>query len=104
ELHSPGQRHGDWQQLDSDRFELANRTELLHPRARLLWQRLRKRLGEHYGIRAECLHYHAADTYGGRFTKAPRRRRYFRSPAAADWQRGSRMPQRWRHKRLSDDL
>ena len=31
-----GQRHGGWQQLDPDRFEPPNRTELLHPRSRLL--------------------------------------------------------------------
>ena len=52
--HSPGQRHGGRQQLDPDRFELSDRTELLHPRSRLLSQRLPKRVGEHDGISAKC--------------------------------------------------
>ena len=35
-------------------LNLLDRTELLHPRSRLLSQRLEQRLGEHRGISAEC--------------------------------------------------
>ena len=61
-LHFAGQRHGVRQQLDPDRFEPPNQTELLHPRARLLSQRLPKRLGEYRGNSAECL-YRTADNH-----------------------------------------
>ena len=43
------------QQLDPDRLELADRTELLRPRPRVLSDRQSERLGEHHGIGAECL-------------------------------------------------
>src|SRR6185437_10794143 len=55
DLHSPGQRYGDWKQLDTNRFEFADRTEHLHSRAGLLSLRLLQRLGEHHGISAECV-------------------------------------------------
>src|SRR6185437_4852107 len=55
DLHSPGQRYGDWKQLDTNRFEFADRTEHLHSRAGLLSLRLLQRLGEHHGIGAECV-------------------------------------------------
>ena len=42
-------------------LSLSDRTELLHPRSRLLSQRLPKRLGEHHGIRAECFYCWAAN-------------------------------------------
>ena len=55
DLRFPGQRYGDWKQLDTNRFELADRTEHLHSRAGLLSPRLLQRLGEHHGIGAECV-------------------------------------------------
>ena len=64
-----GQRHGIRQQLDPVRFELADRTELLHPRSWLLSQRLQQRLGEHHGIRPECFYRRRPYTYAGRSRK-----------------------------------
>ena len=60
ELRPARQRHRGGQQLDPDRFEPPPRTELLHPRSRLLCQRRPKHVGEHRRIRAECFPHHGA--------------------------------------------
>ena len=57
------------QQLDPDRFEPPNRTEHLHPRSRLLSQRLLQRLGEHHGICPECVSCRNPATLGNISTR-----------------------------------
>ncbi len=91
---SAGQRHGGWQQLDPDRFEPSDRTEHLHPRARLLSQRLlttarrasRNRCGMRFLLGAVA-------THDCRFTQDAWRRGRLRYQFAAHGRTGDGMPQ-----------